>query len=684
MQELILILLALAGWFFSIALLRKNRALARERNYLRVRAEVSASEFKSAHTRLSVALESSSAGVWEIFREGDVYRMHYDENFAKLFRIEHTRPFTTTEWADYLVPITDHEINRDFLDFLRNFSFGPELATSARLDFPDGTVTYIKNSARLSYNEDGSPRSMVGMCIDISERVHALDNSRRIAETILNSMDAHIYVSDIETDDLLFVNIPMLKAFNISSDYSGRKCWDLFMSYEKRCEFCPKHQLDKEPEKTLVWENVQPLLDQHSRHIDKYINWLDGEKVLFHTMLDISDIRRAEKEMVEAKNAAEQANMAKSRFLSSMSHEIRTPMNAIVGMTSLALKEEISSSTRRYLEKISSASDVLLGLINNILDMSKIDAGKLELSEQIFRLSDILAGIRSIIQVQAGEKQQKLTISVDSDVPAYCCGDPLRLTQIITNVLSNAVKFSGKRTEIFLRVALVSLKEQNLTLLFEIEDQGIGISEEHIKRLFSPFEQGDNQISLKYGGTGLGLALSKRIVEKMAGHFSVSSEPGKGSTFAFTARLKAVPEPEARAVDSAMANLPSTEGALEGKTIMVVDDVDINREIVMALLEPTGARLVEAEDGLEAVRMFSASPASYDLILMDVQMPVMGGYQATGEIRAISRDVPVIAMTANAFKDDVDQSLKAGMNDHVSKPVDEKELMEKVVRYIMR
>ncbi|GHT64744.1 hypothetical protein FACS1894110_05020 [Spirochaetia bacterium] len=542
-----------------------------------------------------------------------------------------------------------------------------------------------------------------------------------------------------------------------------------------------------------------------------------------------------------AKDAAEEASHAKSDFLANMSHEIRTPMNAVIGMTAIG-KAAADIERKDYcFGKIEDASAHLLGVINDILDMSKIEAGKMELAPVSFDFEKMLQQAVNVINFRVDEKQQKLTARIDRRIPRMLFGDDQRLSQVITNLLSNAVKFTPEGGSIHLDTRFVKEEKDLCTLQIEVTDTGIGISEEQKAKLFKSFEQAENSTSRKFGGTGLGLSISRRIVEMMNGKIWIESSPGKGSTFGFTVQLerssekvqdflnpgvnwnnirilmvddeeaareyfaelaqrfgiacdiassgeealelieqgnsydiyfidwkmpgmngvelaRKIKEAGAGGIDggsnksiitiisaaewslveeeaktagvdkflskplfaSGIADLinecigsessilagkedtgTDMAGSFAGRRILLAEDMEINREIVMALLEPTGLAIDCAENGVKAVEMFSENPDRYDMIFMDVQMPEMDGLEATQRIRALEKSlefgpqaqtpkqllesvkrIPIIAMTANVFREDIEKCLEAGMNDHVGKPLNLNEVLARLRKYL--
>lgn len=537
-------------------------------------------------------------------------------------------------------------------------------------------------------------------------------------------------------------------------------------------------------------------------------NEVVASMVLFH---DVTDV-------LQAKEEAERASYAKSDFLANMSHEIRTPMNAIIGMTQIGLNANDIPKKDYSLQKIDEASTHLLGVINDILDMSKIEANKLELSDSDFCFEEMLMNVSNVVSFKIDEKRQNFDIRIGEGVPYSIIADQQRLAQVITNLLSNAMKFTPEEGWIDLAVDLISEENDLCTLQISVTDSGIGINQEQQKKLFKSFEQADSGISKRFGGTGLGLAISKKIVEMMGGEIWVESEEGQGSKFIFTIRVikgnfgsevlqyseidwdnlktlvvddsamtreyfvnvanhlgfscdtaesgfaalnligenpdhkydiifvdwrmpgmngieltKHIKESGAQnaivimisAVDwntieddakaagvnqflpkplfsSTIAQCikdclsksrnknfdPNSKyvGIFKNRHILIVEDIYINREIITTLLKPTGVHVDSAENGLEAIEKFSKNPNRYDLIFMDIQMPVMDGYSATEKIRAYdsekAKTIPIIAMTANVFREDIDKCLQAGMNDHIGKPMSFESIIDKLNYYL--
>jgi PAS domain S-box-containing protein len=397
----------------------------------------------------------------------------------------------------------------------------------------------------------------------------------------------------------------------------------------------------------------------------------DPSRTVLLTSYDITDLKVLAGKLREALDEAERANRIKSEFLANMSHEIRTPMNGVIGMTELALQENITARAREYLQMVKQSGQILLSIVNDILDLAKIEAGKVELEKQPFDIREIVESTLKPLMATAKEKGLEFLYSFDPEISGTVEGDSGRLRQVLTNIVSNAIKFTAHgRVAISVNLAEI-VSPESVHILFIINDDGIGIPMDKLSSIFTPFAQAGGSAHVNFGGTGLGLAISKDLVEMMGGKIWAESEPGQGSTFFFTIVFGLAKE---TSVPSRSPQLQARR-QIKGIKILLAEDNLVNRILAVEILQNRGHRVVAVENGRQALEKLRKE--TFDLVIMDIRMPEMGGEEATRRIRlgeAGDPSVPIVALTAHALLGDRERILAMGMDDYLSKPIDMKEL----------
>ncbi len=521
---------------------------------------------------------------------------------------------------------------------------------------------------------------------DITEQKEAereLAHQKAILETTLETMDQGITMFD-EKLNVITANSKFMELLKFPKDRfpPGTNLSEFFRYNAERGEYGPGDVEQQVRERIELARKFEPHHFERTRPggmvIDIRGNPLPDRSGFVTTYSDVTQQKRAERALREAKLAAEEANRAKSSFLANMSHEIRTPLNAIVGLTGLALKTDLTEQQADYLTKVDMSSHALLGLIDDILDFSKIEAGKMEIEAVAFNLDDVMENLSTMTTARAGAKPLDIQFHIDPSVPKNLKGDPLRLGQVLINLTANAIKFTEKGKVVVNVLPVPSSTAgtaKKRMLRFEVTDTGIGMSRDQIGKLFQPFTQADISTTRQFGGTGLGLAISHSLVTMMGGEIGVDSTEGKGSTFWFTAEVTVLPADLTE--DAAPTHRTKPKDArsdalkrIAGLHVLLVEDNEINQQVAREFLGLAGVTVDIASNGKIAIAMVAETP--YDAVLMDVQMPLMDGYQATEIIRADSRynDLPIIAMTAHAMQSEREKCLAVGMNDHVTKPID--------------
>ncbi|EHQ30519.1 PAS domain-containing hybrid sensor histidine kinase/response regulator [Mucilaginibacter paludis] len=637
-------------------------------------------KLKRNESLLSETQALTHSGSWEIdLKTG---RNFWSAEAFRIFGLEPVGAGPDTEEFDRMIHPDDRE---KYINAIKQALKGGLTSNfDLRIILKTGELKYIQAIGKPFYNDQGVATRLYGAIIDITKY-------KKAEEAIL--------MKQAQLNTFIEVSPAPIAVFDKEMRYiAASDLWKQDYKLERKNIIGVCHY-DLFPEASLHWRQIHErgmAGEILSNTEDSFVRkngrtqwfrweirpWFETDKeiggIIMFTEI-ITDRKLAEQALIQAKEQAENAASAKTQFLSTMSHEIRTPMNAVIGFTHLLLQNPREDQVE-YLKILKFSGENLLVLINDILDFSKIEAGKLEFEHVDFNLKDLVRNIRAAMQQRAIEKGIQLKLLVDEDLPQAVIGDPVRLGQILSNLISNALKFTSVG-KVVVSASLVSRNNEYTIVSFEVKDTGIGIPTEKQQAIFESFTQASSDTTRKYGGTGLGLTITKRLLEMQGSAIQLDSEPGKGSTFSFNLQFKnSELQPEALNV----IQPPGIQGSLKGIRILLAEDNQINVLLARQFLKQWDVECDVAENGLMAVEL--AQSNLYDVILMDLQMPEMDGYTAAEQIRNLQpaerfRKLPIIALTASAMLDNKDKAFVVGMNDYISKPFNPDELYRKIAYY---
>ncbi|MCL2703591.1 MAG: PAS domain-containing protein [Defluviitaleaceae bacterium] len=701
--------------------------LINEAERRRKEAEAAGAENELQLFKLNLVMKAANIGMVDMDLSGDnpldpANPAVLSEEYLNLLGIEDgdAVPNSLGSWGSLVHPDDQERTFKIFSEHMFDKTGESSLDTELRVRRKDGEYVYLHTIGKAIRDEDGNAMRFLNCAIDMTETKNLINdltdavdeaqeatkvknNSLSTLENILNNIDGQIYTTAPGTSRILFINDQLKSFFGIEGDSAlGQHCYKVFRGRDSMCYNCPCIELEKNPDQTVVWEEYLPELDRYVRHSDRYIDWPDGKKVHLQLAVDITELVSAKEQAENQRMEAEAANKTKSEFLSHISHEIRTPMNAVIGTAEIQLQKDGNSpETEEAFNTIYTSGNLLLNIINDILDLSKIEAGKLELMPAHYDIPSLLYDTMQLNLLRYESKPIEFNLKIDERTPLDMYGDEMRIKQVLNNILSNAFKYTEKG-EVELSVSAEILEEPSATeskahtgciLILKVRDTGQGMSAKEINELFEEYTRFNIDFNRDIVGTGLGMSITKRLLDTMGGEIFVESELGKGSVF--TVRL-----PQKR-IGSAVCGVELAERLRSSRfkntiklnraqivheympygSVLIVDDVESNLYVAKGMMLPYGLKIETAASGYEAVDKVR-NGGTYDIIFMDHMMPKMNGVETTGLLRVMGYKRPIVALTANAVAGSAEMFLSNGFDGYISKPIDIRELNASLNRLI--